>query len=81
MAYQNFCGPFIQEARLARGWTETDLARELEIAELGLNEEVIGQIERRERKVNDEELILIAAALGVPIQSLVPKQTGSQHSQ
>jgi transcriptional regulator with XRE-family HTH domain len=78
MAYHNFCGPHIREARLAKGWTEADLARELEITELGLNEEVIAQIERRERKVYDEELILIAAALGVPIQSLVPERIPEQ---
>ena len=80
MAHQNFCGPYIRQARLDKGWTEADLARELEVTELGLSAEVIAEIERRERKVFDEEFILIAAALGVPIQSLVPAQISNESS-
>lgn len=76
MAYRNVCGPYIRDARLAKGWTQAELARELEICELGLNAAVISRIERQQRRVVNEELVLIAAALGVPVGTLVPKKIG-----
>ena len=55
----------IRERRLARGWTQAELARRC-----GLHRTFIGSVERGERNLSALNLRLIAGRLGLPLPEL-----------
>ncbi|GAA2456833.1 helix-turn-helix transcriptional regulator [Streptomyces macrosporus] len=58
-------GDRVREARTARGWSQEHLAH---VA--GLDRKTIYRIERAQYSTRIDHLVMVAAALGVPIGSL-----------
>ncbi len=67
---RNLLGVRLREARERRGWTQGDLARELQLAGWDLGRTGVTKIELRERCVTDFELIILARLLGVSLHDL-----------
>lgn len=66
----------IREVRTRKGWSQRDLAAELDKAGLTLDPASVARIETNKRQVKASELVTIAAVLGVsPIHLMLP-QTG-----
>jgi transcriptional regulator with XRE-family HTH domain len=69
---KNLCGPRIRQLRIAREWSQADLAAECQRSGFDISREMIAWIESRRRRVDDIELKKLASIFGVPIQGLVP---------
>lgn len=59
-------GPRLREAREAKGWTQSDLARAS-----GVNQATISYIESGQKHVNSGVLVRIATSLGVSTDDLL----------
>lgn len=66
----NASGHKIKELREAAGLSQEELAAQLQLLGLNLNQKAISRIETGDRVVPDFELIYLSEALGVPIISL-----------
>ena len=71
-ASQNIVGPVIRKIRYQRGMTQAMLTARCNRTGWDVSENVIAKIEAQIRCVTDHEIILIAKALGVPVQNLFP---------
>lgn len=67
----NICGRNIRRIRTEKKITQTDLAARLQIQGVQMNQNSICRIERGKRVVADYELLFIAAALNVPVATLL----------
>ena len=67
----NICGRNIRRIRTEKRITQTDLAARLQIQGVQMNQNSICRIERGKRVVADYELLFIAAALSVPVATLL----------
>lgn len=67
----NICGRNIRRIRTEKKMTQTDLAARLQIQGVQMNQNSICRIEQGKRVVADYELLFIAAALGVPVATLL----------
>ena len=67
----NICGRNIRRVRAEKKITQTDLAARLQIQGVQMNQNSICRIERGKRVVADYELLFIAAALNVPVATLL----------
>ena len=67
----NICGRNIRRIRTEKKITQTDLAARLQIQGVQMNQNSICRIERGKRVVADYELLFIAAALNVPVVTLL----------
>ena len=59
-------GAKVKELRLARNWSQEDLARRADV-----HRTYIGSIERSERNVSLQNIAGIAKAFGIPITALL----------
>jgi transcriptional regulator with XRE-family HTH domain len=68
----NICGPRVKKLRAEQGLTQEDLAARCQLHGLDISRDTIANIEARRRWVGDMELRVLARALSVPIDTLVP---------
>ena len=68
----NIVGPQIRRRRLDQGLTQDELAAHCRIHGFALSRSSLAQIEMRFRYVTDQELVVIAKALGTKLNDLVP---------
>ena len=71
---RNVVGLEIRRLREKRGWSQTDFARELQLAGWDVERTVLTKIELRRRCLTDYELLAIAKTLEVTLNELVPKR-------
>ena len=71
---RNVVGLEIRRLREARGWSQADLARELQLAGWDVERTVLTKIELRRRCLTDYELLVLAKTLGVTLNDFVPKR-------
>ena len=69
---QNIVGPQIRRFRSQKGWTQEVLAARCTVRGLDLSRGTLSKIEAQLRCVTDQELVVIADALGVSLQGLFP---------
>ena len=67
----NICGRNIRRIRTEKKITQTELAVRLQVQGVQMNQNSICRIERGKRVVADYELLFIAAALNVPVATLL----------
>lgn len=73
---RNALGLQIRKLREEKNWSQSDFARELQLAGWDVERSVITKIELRRRCITDYELLLMLRTLGVPLSSLeAPKTT------
>lgn len=70
--FRNSVGPQVRKLRIAQDLSQDDLATKLQLAGLPLDRAAVGKIEARIRSVFDFELAIIAGALGVATDRLLP---------
>ena len=68
---KNICGNRVREARKKRGMTQVDLAAQLQVAEIILEQDGVSRIESGRRFVADYELKALAKILRVDMLWLV----------
>ena len=69
-AVRNALGLEIRKLREEKNWSQSDFARELQLAGWDVERSVITKIELRRRCITDYELLLMLRILGVPLGSL-----------
>ena len=67
---RNALGLQIRKLREEKNWSQSDFARELQLAGWDVERSVITKIELRRRCITDYELLLMIRILGVPLSSL-----------
>ncbi len=67
---RNVLAARLRQAREKRGWSQSDLARELQLIGWDAGRTLITKIELRERCVTDYELIVLARVLSVGLDEL-----------
>ena len=70
----NVIGIQIRKLRGKLGLTQEQLAANCQLAGLDISRSTLGQIEARLRYVTDEELLVMAALLGVALKALYPEE-------
>jgi len=70
----NVVGSQIRKLRGKLDLTQEELAANCQLAGLDISRSTLGQIEARLRYVTDEELMVVAALLGVAMESLYPDE-------
>ena len=70
----NVVGLQIRKLRGKLGLTQEQLAANFQLAGLDISRSTLGQIESRLRYVTDEELLVMAALLGVDLEALYPDE-------
>ena len=70
----NVVGPQIRKLRGKLGLTQEQLAANCQLAGLDISRSTLGQIEARLRYVTDEELLVMAALLGVALEAFYPEE-------
>ncbi|MGJ8634602.1 MAG: helix-turn-helix domain-containing protein [Luteolibacter sp.] len=71
---RNTVGPNVRAIRQDLGITQSNLAAKCNLVGFDVGRESISQIERQVRGVSDIEMILIARALKVSLDELVPEK-------
>jgi transcriptional regulator with XRE-family HTH domain len=69
-AVRNALGLQIRKLREEKDWSQSDFARELQLAGWDVERSVITKIELRRRCITDYELLLMLRTLGVSLDSL-----------
>lgn len=69
----NLIGRQVQKLRVAKLWSQKDLAEKLQLIGLDKSREAVGRIEARLVYVTDFEMLFIARALGVTWPELLPE--------
>ena len=69
----NLVGPQVQKHRIKRGWSQSVLARKLQLQGWSVSTGSVGKLEAQLRRVPDCELLFLAKVLGVSIPELFPK--------
>lgn len=67
---RNALGPGIRLAREAKGWSQEDLARKLQLTGWDVDRTLIARIELRTRCLTDLELLALAKVLGVTLETI-----------
>ena len=67
---RNALGLQIRKLREEKNWSQSDFARELQLAGWDVERSVITKIELRRRCITDYELLLMLRILAVPLGSL-----------
>ena len=67
---RNALGLEIRKLREGKNWSQSDFARELQLAGWDVERSVVTKIELRRRCITDYELLLMIATLGAPLSSL-----------
>jgi len=79
----NLVGPQVRKYRNHQGWTQSVLARKLQLLGWSISVNSLGKLEAQLRRVPDCELAFLSKVLGVSITDLFPriksfKQLGPQ---
>ena len=70
--YRNISGPMIRERRMAKKYSQEDLAAKLQLAGLTQFDRVcVAKVESQIRSLFDWELAVIASVLGSPVSDLI----------
>jgi len=69
----NVVGPQVGRFRNSKGWTQSVLARKLQLQGWDISLGSLGKLEARLRRVPDCELMFLAKTLSVSISDLFPK--------
>ena len=73
---RNALGLQIRKLREEKGWSQSDFARELQLAGWDVGRTLITKIELRRRCITDYELLFMAKTLGAALASFsVPKES------
>lgn len=72
MRYRNVIGSQVRRLRVARCWTQQQLAIKLQCLGWDTSREVVAEIERRNYGVHDLQLLYLADIFGVSIAELYP---------
>jgi transcriptional regulator with XRE-family HTH domain len=72
---RNALGLEIRKLREGKNWSQSDFARELQLAGWDVERSVVTKIELRRRCITDYELLLMIATLGAPLSSLRTPKT------
>ena len=67
---RNALGLQIRKLREEKNWSQSDFARELQLAGWDVERSIITKIELRRRCITDYELLLMLETLGVPLSSV-----------
>src|SRR5579864_1026775 len=71
---RNIAGLEIRRLRENKGWSQSDLARALQLSGWDIERSVLTKIELKRRCLTDYELLLLAKTLGATLNDLVPKR-------
>ncbi|NOS70227.1 MAG: helix-turn-helix transcriptional regulator [Verrucomicrobia bacterium] len=71
-APQNLVGPMVRKLRYQRGLTQAMLTARCSQAGWDVSENTIAKIEAQIRCVTDREVVFLAKALRVPLQTVFP---------
>ena len=66
---RNLLGPGIRRVREAKGWSQEDVARRLQLAGWDVDRTLIARIELRTRCITDMELLALAKTFGVTLDA------------
>ena len=69
----NVVGPQVRRFRARRGWTQSVLARKLQLQGWSISTGSLGKLEAQLRRVPDCELMFLAKVLAVQISDFFPK--------
>ena len=69
---KNLIGPAVQKLRVARGWSQPELAAKCQVAGWDISRGIVAGIEGRMRWVGDWEAIFLARVFHVPVGELYP---------
>ncbi len=72
MVHKNVVGRQIGRIRSNRGWSQADLARELQIAGWDISRSEVSKIEMRVREVKDWQMMLFIHVLDQPHEAFYP---------
>jgi transcriptional regulator with XRE-family HTH domain len=72
MKVQNLVGPQVRKLRFNRGWSQAQLAIQLQLKGLDVGREVVAQIEGQTHCVKDKELPYFAAVFQIELAGLFP---------
>src|SRR2546421_11891338 len=70
----NVVGPQVRKFRVRKGWTQSALARKLQLQGWSVSTGSVGKLEAQLRRVPDCELMFVARVLGISIVDLFPKR-------
>ena len=73
MKFLNVAGPQIRKLRCARGWSQSELAAELQRAGWDISRSSLAKIEARLVWIGDYELFYFIRVFKVGLESLFPK--------
>ena len=73
MDHKNVVGREVGRVRSNRGWSQADLARELQIAGWDISRSGVSKIEMRIREVKDWQMLLLVHVLGAPHECFYPR--------
>ena len=73
MDHKNVVGREVGRVRSSRGWSQAELARELQIAEWDISRSGVSKIEMRIREVKDWQMMLLVRLLDSPHESFYPR--------
>jgi ribosome-binding protein aMBF1 (putative translation factor) len=73
MEHKNVVGREVGRIRSNRGWSQADLARELQKAGWDISRSEISKIEMRIREVKDWQMMLFVHLLQTPHESFYPR--------
>lgn len=74
-AVLNVCGPKIRECREKQLWSQSDLARQLQLAGWDIDPATLNRIEKQRRTLTDIELLMIARVLKARLQQFEQSAT------
>lgn len=69
---KNVIASEVQKHRMARGWSQPQLAAKCQMAGWDVSRGIIAGIEGKMRCVADFEVVILARVLGVPLSQLYP---------
>jgi transcriptional regulator with XRE-family HTH domain len=73
MEHKNIVGRQVGRIRSGRGWSQAELARELQKAGWDLSRSEVSKIEMRIREVKDWQMMLLVHVLNMPHDSFYPR--------
>ena len=68
--HKNLVGASIRKLRYQRGWSQSDLARKLQLLGLDISRDTIAKAEAQVRPVTDKEMYLLSRIFEVPVADL-----------
>jgi transcriptional regulator with XRE-family HTH domain len=74
----NVVGPQVRKLRQGKGWTQSELAARLQLAQWDTSRESVTSLENSQRRVPDLELLILARVLGVKMENLFPRGIGTK---